>query len=75
MGRNPTDRGKPGTKMSLIVEGAGRPLGVVNDRANVPDCKLLRATIEAIVVERPEPTPDAPPSFVPGEGVRQPDGP
>ena len=30
--------------------------GVVIEGANVPDCKMLQATIEAIVVERPEPT-------------------
>ena len=28
--------------------------------ANVPDFKLLEATLEAIVVERPEPTEEAP---------------
>jgi len=28
---------------------------VVFTGANVPDCKLLEATIEAIVVERPDP--------------------
>lgn len=41
VGKNPTDRGKPGTKISLITQGNGRPLGVVLDGANVPDCKLL----------------------------------
>ncbi len=59
MGKNPTDRGKPGTKISLVVEGSGRPLGAVIDGAKVPDCKLLEATIEAIVVDRPEPTAEA----------------
>ena len=55
MGKNPTDRGKPGTKRSLIVEGDGGPLGVVVAAANVHDSKLLEATLEAIVVERPDP--------------------
>ena len=54
-GKNPTDRGKTGTKKSLLVEGDGGPLGAVIAGANVPDCKLLEATIEAIVVERPDP--------------------
>jgi putative transposase len=54
VGKNPTDRGKNGTKQSLLVEGDGGPLGVVIAGANVPDMKLLEATIEAIVVERPE---------------------
>ena len=60
MGKNPTDRGKNGTKKSLLVEGDGGPLAVVIAGANVNDQRLLRATIEAIVVERPEPTPAAP---------------
>jgi len=55
VGKNPTDRGKPGTKQSLLVETDGGPLGVVVAGANVPDMKLLEATIEAIVVDRPDP--------------------
>ena len=55
IGRNPTDRGKNGTKRSLIVDEDGGPLGVVIAAANVHDTKLLEATIEAIVVERPDP--------------------
>lgn len=54
-GPNPTDRAKPGTKKSLIVEQGGGPLGAVIDGANVHDTKLLERTIEAIVVERPDP--------------------
>ena len=55
VGKNPTDRGKPGTKNSLLVDGDGGPLGMVIAGANVVDQKLLEATIEAIVVERPDP--------------------
>ncbi len=55
MGTHPTDRGKPGTKKSLLVEGDGGPLGVVIAGANVVDQELLGATIEAVVVERPDP--------------------
>ena len=54
-GPNPTDRAKMGTKKHLIVEQGGGPLGVVIDGANVNDHKLLEATIEAIVIERPDP--------------------
>jgi len=54
-GPNPTDRAKPGTKKSVIVEQQGGPLGVAIDGANVHDTKLLAATIEAVVVERPHP--------------------
>jgi putative transposase len=56
VGKNPTDRGKKGTKESVLVEGDGGPLGVVIAAANVNDQKLLRETIEAIVVDRPQPT-------------------
>ena len=55
VGKNPTDRGKNGTKRSVIVDEQGGPLGVVIDGANRHDAKLLEATIEAIVVDRPDP--------------------
>jgi len=60
VGKNPTDRGKKGSKESVLVDGDGGPLGVVLAAANVNDHLLLRETIEAIVIERPEPTPAAP---------------
>jgi putative transposase len=60
VGKNPTDRGKNGTKRSLLVDEQGGPLGLVIDGANRHDTKLLRATIEAIVVARPQPTPEQP---------------
>ncbi len=47
-------------KRSLLVEKDGGPLAVVIAGANVPDHKLLAATIDAVVVERPEPEPDWP---------------
>ena len=53
-GRNPTDRGKSGTKKSLLVEERGGPLAVAIAGANVHDAKLLAETLEAVVVERPE---------------------
>lgn len=52
VGRNPTERGKKGTKRSLIVDEQGGPLGMIIDGANINDHKLLAQTIEAIVVER-----------------------
>ncbi len=60
MGPNPTDRGKPGVKQSLLVEADGGPLAITIAGANVPDAQLLAATIDAIVLERPEPEPDFP---------------
>lgn len=59
-GPNPTDRAKSGTKRSLLVEGKGIPIGVTVDGANVHDMKLTERTLESIVIERPEPTPDEP---------------
>ncbi len=44
----------------MIVEAGGGPLGVVVAGANVHDTKLLKQTIEAIVVDRPEPTAESP---------------
>lgn len=55
VGPNPTDRAKPGTKRSVLTDAQGGPLGVVIDGANRHDAKLLKSTIESIVVERPDP--------------------
>ena len=60
IGPNPTDRAKAGVKRSLLVEADGGPLSVVIAGANVPDFKLLDATLDAIVIERPLPTEEAP---------------
>ena len=73
-GKNPTDRGKKGTKKNLLTDGDGGPLGVVTAGANVVEQKLLEATIDAIVIERPEPTEGGAAAPVPGQGVRQSDG-
>jgi putative transposase len=40
----------------VIVEADGGPLGAVVAGANVHDTKLLRATIDSMIVERPDPT-------------------
>lgn len=47
-------------KRSLLVEKDGGPLAVVIAGANVPDAQLLARTIDALVVERPEPEPEWP---------------
>jgi putative transposase len=54
-GRNPTDRGKCGTKRSQLSEGHGLPLAVAVAGANVHDTNLVTVTLEAMVVERPAP--------------------
>ena len=47
-------------KRSLLVEADGGPLAVVVAGANVPDFKLLEATLDAVVAERPQPLEEAP---------------
>ena len=72
-GKNPTDRGEKGTKKSLVVDGDGGPLGVVIAGANVVEQKLLKATIEAIVVGRPDPA-DGEQHLCLDKGYDNPDG-
>jgi putative transposase len=55
-GPNPTDRAKQGTKRSLLVEGRGLPLAIEVGPAQRHDVKLLAATLDGVVVERPEPS-------------------
>ena len=57
-GPNPTDRGKTGTKRSLLTDGRGLPLALAG--ANVIDFKLLEQTLAAIEASRPAPTPTQP---------------
>jgi len=59
-GKNPTDRATEGTKRSLLVEGQGVPLAIVVGPAQRHDVKLLAATLDGVVVERPEVTEDEP---------------
>jgi putative transposase len=58
----------------VLVDGEGGPLGAVIDGANVPDCQLLQATIEAIVVERPQPTKAHPQHLCLDKGYDNPTG-
>jgi putative transposase len=48
-GKNPTDRGKLGTKRSLMVDAAGIPIGLVVNGANAHDVTLLKETIDNCV--------------------------
>jgi putative transposase len=59
-GPNPTDRGKSGVKRSLLTEGHGLPIGLTIEGANRHDMKLVRPTIESIIVDRPEPSEEQP---------------
>jgi putative transposase len=55
-GRNPTDRGKSGTKRHTLTEGRGVPLAVVLSGANRHDMKKLADLLDAVVL----PVPAAP---------------
>jgi putative transposase len=59
-GPNPTDRGKRGSKRSVLTDGRGVPVGLVLAGANVNDHLLLRETLAAIPVSRPDPSAWAP---------------
>lgn len=47
-GRSPVDRGKQGTKRSLLTDGAGIPLGCVIAPANRHDSPFLRPTLDKL---------------------------
>jgi putative transposase len=74
VGANPTDRGKAGVKRSLLVEADGGPLAVVVAPANRHATKLLATTLDAVVVERPVPTPEAPQHLCLDKGDANPTG-
>jgi putative transposase len=63
VGTHPTDRGTLGTTRSLLTDGHGLPRGVAVDGANRPARKLVEATLEAIMITRPEP-PVTPPQHL-----------
>jgi putative transposase len=44
----------------VLVDGRGVPLALIAAGANEPDMTLLAETLEAVVVDRPEPTAEAP---------------
>jgi hypothetical protein len=48
-GANPTDRGKKGTKRSLLTDAKGIPLSVVTDGVNRHDKMFVKKTLDAII--------------------------
>jgi putative transposase len=58
----------------VIVEADGGPLGIVVAGANVHDTKLLNATIESIVVDRPKPSTRSPQHLCLDKGYDNPTG-
>jgi putative transposase len=61
-------------KQSLLVEADGGPLAITIAGANMPDARLLEATIDAIVLKRPEPEPDFPQHLCLDKGYDNPTG-
>src|SRR5262245_38576347 len=59
-GPNPTDRGKPGYKAHLLVDGRGVPVSMVVTAANVNDSPMLAALLHNPPIVRPQPTRHAP---------------
>src|SRR3712207_4738007 len=47
-GKNPTDKGKSGSKRHLVVDRSGIPLSVTHSAANVHDSKVLEEAVDAI---------------------------
>jgi putative transposase len=54
-GRNPTDRGKSGTKRSLLTDGGGVPLAIAVSGASTHDMRLVEPTLKSFAVRRPRP--------------------
>src|SRR5262249_31765550 len=71
-GKNPTDRGKIGTKRSLLTDGQGVPIGVVVAGGNAHDKRVVEQTIESIPGARPPPTPAEPQPTCPGKSYDYP---
>jgi putative transposase len=44
----------------MLTEGHGVPIGAVIEGANRHDMKLVRSTIQSIIIERPRPTEEHP---------------
>src|SRR3712207_1475426 len=56
--KNPTDKGKAGSKRHVVSDRGGVPLAVVLTAANVHDSKVLEEAVDAIEpIERPRGRP------------------
>jgi len=50
-GPNPTDRGKPGVELSIVLDQRGPPLAIHLDKANRHDIRLLGPTLPKLALE------------------------
>ena len=57
----------------MLTDGGGVPIGLAIDGANRHDCKLVRATLESIPVDRPAPTPENPQNLCQDKGYDYPE--
>lgn len=53
-GKNPTDRGKLGSKRHILVDGRGAPLSIVVSGAQAHDKTCALEILDRVVVERPQ---------------------
>ena len=53
LGANPTDRGRGGSKLHVLVDEQGIPLGIEVRGANLHDSRLVGTTCEALIIEAP----------------------
>jgi putative transposase len=60
LGRNPTDRGRSGSKLHLLVDKCGITLGIEMVGANVHDSRLVGSTLAVVLIDRPKATPENP---------------
>lgn len=67
-GRNPTDRGKSGTKRHLLTEGEGLPIGLVVTGANRHDKTQVEAVLESMPLLPPPPSEEHPQHFCADKG-------
>jgi putative transposase len=56
VGQNPTDRGTLGTTRRVLTDGHGLPLGIAVEGAHRHEMQVVDATVEALIIKRPEPT-------------------
>ena len=57
-GKNPTDKGKPGTKRHLVSDRRGIPLALMRSAANVHDSMVFEELVDAIEpIKRPRGRP------------------
>ena len=52
VGRNPTDRGRMATKLSILVDIIGTPIGYVLAAGNINDKNLFEQTLQRRIVKR-----------------------